>query len=313
MTSRPLPLFVPRLARRRRLGRIFSILCASFTAFAALVLLLLLWEVVRDGWPYLTTQFLASFPSSISPTKSGIKSALWGSIWLVALTGLTAVPVGVAAAIYLEEYARKSRLTAFISLNIANLSGVPSIVYGLLGLAVFVRWMALGRSLIAGALTMGLLILPVIIIVSREAIAAVPQSIRRAAYALGATRWQTIWHHVLPAALPGMMTGIILSLSRAIGETAPLILIGAIAFIRRTPGGSLSEFPATPAGLWDWFTGALHDSFCVLPLQIFDWARRPLPEFHGLAAAGIIVLLAVLLTMNAIAIGIRAWKQGRQT
>jgi phosphate transport system permease protein len=235
--------------------------------------------------------FFTNFPSNLYPReKAGIKHALHGTVWLIVLTGLIAVPLGVSAAVYLQEYARENRLTRFIHLNISNLAGVPSIVYGILGLAVFVRTMALGRSVIAGALTMSLLILPVIIIAARESLSAVPNSIRLAAYALGATRWQVVRHHVLPAAVPGIMTGIILSLSRAIGEAAPLIMLGALNYMAFVPTGLTSPFT-------------------VLPIQIFEWTSRPQPEFHHLAAAAIIVLLAVLLTMNAVAIGIRMYQQ----
>jgi phosphate transport system permease protein len=180
-----------------------------------------------------------------------------------------------------------------VHLNIANLAGVPSIVYGILGLAMFVRFCHLGRSVLAGALTMSLLVLPVIIIAAREALTAVPDSTRHAAYALGATRWQVIWHHVLPAALPGICTGIILALSRAVGEAAPLMMIGALTYVAFVPAGPL-------------------DTFTALPIQIYDWASRPQSDFHGLAAAAIVVLLAILLTMNALAIGLRSWYQGKR-
>jgi phosphate transport system permease protein len=217
------------------------------------------------------------------------------------MTALISVPVGVGAAIYLHEFAGTNRFTRFIQLNIANLAGVPSIVYGILGLTLFVRgWqielfgkprdLSFGRSVLAGALTMSLLILPVIIIATREALAAVPQSLRLGAYALGATRWQTVRHHVLPAALPGMMTGVILALSRAIGEAAPLIMLGALTYVAFVPSSPL-------------------DAFTALPIQIYYWSDQPQVEFHHLAAAGIIVLLAVLLSMNAVAIAIRTWQQ----
>ena len=209
-----------------------------------------------------------------------------GTIWLKGVTAAFAIPIGVGAAIYLEEYARKSFLTLMIEINISNLAGVPSIVYGLLGLALFVQWMALGRSILAGALTMSLLILPIVILASREAIRAVPQTHREAAFALGATQWQVVRSHVLPSALPGILTGVILAMSRAIGETAPLIMIGALTYIAFVPNGPM-------------------DAFTALPIQVFNWASRPQQEFHQLAAAGIIVLLAVLLLMNAIAVFIR--------
>jgi len=270
---------------RRRLGGLFHavFLIATFTGVVLLAVLLA--EVIQNGIPWLTGSFFTNFPSRF-PDQAGIRAALWGTIWLIGLTALFSIPVGVGAAIYLEEYAGRSWFNTLIEINIANLAGTPSIVYGILGLAIFVRWMALGRSVLAGALTMSLLILPVTIIASREALRAVPNSIRLAAFALGATKWQTIRAHVLPAALPGIMTGIILALSRAIGETAPLIMIGALTFVAFTPAGPMDEFTA-------------------LPIQIFNWASRPQREFYGVAAAGILVLLGVLLTMNAAAIWIR--------
>jgi len=303
-------LFEPRLQRRRRVGRVFSTACLLLTLGAMGVLLVLLAAVFKEGWPWLTRKFLANMPSVLTPEEAGMNSAIWGTLWLIALTALFSVPTGAGAAIYLEEYAGDNRFTRFIKLNIANLAGVPSIVYGILGLALFVRWVRLDRSVISGALTMSLLILPVIIIASREALAAVPNSIREAAYALGASRWQTVRHHVLPAALPGMMTGVILALSRAIGETAPLIMIGALTYVAFTPGGSFFEdYPQTIGGACEWLTTAVKDPFTAMPIQIYDWASRPQREFHGLAAAGIIVLLGTLIAMNATAVGLRAWQQ----
>lgn len=286
----PVAAFEPRLARRRRVARLFAGACLAVSLIAVAILVVLLSRVWSDGAELLSLRFLNTFPSTLDPLSGGIKSALWGTIWLIALTALFSVPVGVAAAVYLEEYASHNRVTRFIQLNIANLAGVPSIVYGILGLAIFVRWLNCGRSLLASSLTMALLILPVIVIASREALAAVPSSFRLAAYALGATRWQMIRSHVLPAALPGIMTGIILALSRAIGEAAPLAVIGALAFVQSTPQ-------------------SLFDQFTALPIQIFVWADSPHEEHHRLAATAIIVLLAVLLSMNALAVGIRAWYQ----
>jgi phosphate transport system permease protein len=281
------PLNVPtrNLTRRRRAGTSFRALCTTLSWLGVVLLAVLLIEVSRDGVGWLDRQFLASFPSRF-PEKAGIKSALLGTLWLVSFTALFSIPVGVGAAVFLEEYAPRTRLGRFIELNIANLAGVPSIVYGILGLAIFVRGLALGRSVVAGSLTMSLLILPVIIIASREAIRAVPRTLRHASFALGATRWQTVRHHVLPAALPGILTGVILAISRAIGETAPLIMIGALTYVAFVPAGPL-------------------DAFTALPIQIFNWASRPQQDFHALAAAGIIVLLVVLLLMNAAAITIR--------
>jgi phosphate transport system permease protein len=288
-TERPM-LFQRRLARRRWLGRLFSTGCLAAAVVAALVLGLLLWHVWRQGAGLLSKHFLTSGESMLNPLTSGIRAPLWGTIWLMGLTTLLAVPVGIAAAVYLEEYAADHRLARFIHLNIANLAGVPSVVYGLLGLTVFVRWCAFGRSVLAGAAALALLVLPVVIIASREALRAVPKSIREAAYAVGATRWQTIRHHVLPAALPGILTGVILALSRAIGEAAPLIVVGAVAYIRAVPHGPL-------------------DPFSAMPIKIFNWSELAAPEFERLAGAAILVLLGLLLTMNAVAVGIRAWQQ----
>ena len=268
----------------RRMGKLHSLWMKDRRAIEALGLspsfgerLALLGTICRD--------ILSSFASRF-PTKAGLLSALVGSLYLLVFTALFSIPIGVAAAVYLEEYTARNRLTRFIEVNISNLAGVPSIVYGILGLVVFVRTLALGRSVVAGAATMSLLILPVIIIAAREAIKAVPQSLREAAFALGATRWQVVSRHVLPAALPGILTGVILAMSRAIGETAPMIMIGALAFVAFVPSGPL-------------------DDFTVLPIQIFNWASRPQPEFHALAAAGIILLLLLLLFMNSVAIIIR--------
>ena len=283
-------LFRPRLRVRRVWGKVFEIGCLALTVGAISMLAILLVRVGMDARPWIRVSFLTHFPSVLFPEKAGVKSALAGTLWLITITAAISVPVGVGSALYLEEYMKKGRLSRFIRLNIANLAGVPSIVYGILGLAIFIRFCHLGRSVLAGALTMSLLVLPVIIIASREALAAVPNSIRLAAFALGATRWQVIWHHVLPAALPGICTGVILALSRAVGEAAPLVMIGALTYVAFVPEGPLDEFTA-------------------LPIQIYDWASRPQPEFHGLAAAGILVLLAILLSMNALAIGIRTWQQ----
>jgi phosphate transport system permease protein len=245
----------------------------------------LLVDVTADGLSWLSRDFLTSYPSRI-PERAGVKSAILGTLWMMGLTAAITFPLGVGAAIYLEEYAPDNWLTRLLQTNIANLAGVPSVVYGILGLALFVRYFALERSVLAGALTLSLLILPVVIIASQEAIRAVPRSLRMASYGLGATRWQTIRGQVLPAALPGILTGTILSLSRAIGETAPLIMIGALTFIAFPPTSPMSPFT-------------------VLPIQIFNWASRPQSEFHDLAAAAIVVLLAALLTMNAAAIWLR--------
>jgi phosphate transport system permease protein len=271
--------------RRRRRGSAFAVLCAAATMVGVAALAVLLVDVLIDGLPRLDLAFLTSFASRI-PERAGVKAALVGSVWILGLTALISFPVSVAAAIYLEEYAPRSWVTKAIQTNIANLAGVPSIVYGILGLALFVRTLGLDRSIISGALTLSLLIMPVIIMAAQEAIRAVPPTIREAAYGLGATRWQVVASQVLPMALPGILTGTILALSRAVGETAPLIMVGAVGFLAFTPQG-------------------LMDQFTVLPLQIYSWISRPQEEFRQLAAAGIIVLLVLLLSMNAVAIILR--------
>lgn len=277
--------FAPRLRQRAHFGTLFHILCFAATVVGVVVLAVLLYDVLADGAGRLSWSFVRGYPSRL-PERAGILPALVGSLWTLALTALIAFPLGVGTAVWLEEYAPDSRWKRLVETNIANLAGVPSIVYGILGLAVFVRAMMLGRSILAAALTLALLILPVIIIASQEAIKAVPGSIRLGAYALGATRWETIRHHVFPLALPGILTGTILALSRAVGEAAPLIVVGALAFVPFVPQGPL-------------------DAFTVLPIQIFNWINEPRAEFHQLAAAAILVLLVVLLTMNAAAILLR--------
>ncbi|MFO7171794.1 MAG: phosphate ABC transporter permease PstA [Bacillota bacterium] len=274
-----------RRRARQRLDRIFAAVFLLAIALSLLTLAVLFWDVVRDGARWLRWEFLTGYPSRI-PERAGILVPLVGSLWVIGLTALLALPLGVAAAIYLEFYAGDSWLSRLIEANIANLAGVPSIVYGLLGLAVFVRGLHLGRSVLAAALTMTLLVLPVIIVATREALRAVPLSLIHGAYALGATRWQVIRTVVLPTAAGSIMTGVILAISRALGETAPLITVGAWAFITYLPRHPL-------------------DGFSVLPIQIFNWAARPKPAFQQLAAAGIIVLLAVLLSLNAVAIWLR--------
>lgn len=258
-------------------------LAALVVALAALATLLI--DVLIDGAPRLDWQFLTS-ATSRRPEEAGIVHALAGSLWLIVLTGALALPIGVGAAIYLEEYGGRSRVARLVELNIANLAAVPSIIFGLLGLAVFVRYLAMGRSVMAGSATLALLVLPIVILSTREAIRAVPLSIREASYALGATKWQTVWHQVLPMALPGILTGVILALSRAMGETAPLIAIGALTYV-----------PFAPDGVWSPFT--------ALPIQIFNWASRPQSAFAANAAAGILVLLGLLVTVNSIAIVVR--------
>ncbi len=273
--------------RRRKafMSQAFAGLCLLTTVFCVLVLVLLLASIFYHGFPYLTKSFLTNYPSRF-PAKAGILPAMVSSMWLIGLTALFSVPIGVGAAVYLEEYARASRWRSLVQLNIANLAGVPSIVYGILGLGLFVRAMMLERSVLAGALTLTLVVLPIVILAAQEALRAVPDSIRGASYALGATRWQTIWHQVLPASLPGIMTGVILAISRALGEAAPLVAIGAATFMNFVPR-------------------SVSDEFSALPVQIFDWASRPQAEFRDVAAAGIIVLLTMLVVMNASAVYVR--------
>lgn len=274
-----------RLRTRRLIGLAFQWCCLAATVVCVVALAGLMIVIVYNGIGHLSWNFLTSMRYQPAD-QAGVKPALVGSIYLILLTAFISVPVGVASAVYLVEYASDSWWMRLVRLNIANLAGVPSIVYGILGLALFVRWLALGRSLLAGALTLSLVILPIIIIASREALRAVPDSLRHASLALGATRGQTIWRQVLPMAAPGIMTGVILSLSRALGEAAPLVVIGAATYI--------SYLPAN-----------VNDSFTALPIRIFDWSKRPQHELRDLAASAIIVLLVLLFVLNATAVFIR--------
>jgi phosphate transport system permease protein len=281
-------LFNPRLERRYAFDNLFASATWIATGLAILVLLVLLADVLIDGLPRLSWQFITSLPSR-KPELAGIAAALGGSIWLLVLTALIAFPIGVGAGLYLEEFSIESWWSRLIEINISNLAGVPSIIYGLLGLQVFARWMQPltgGRSVLTGALTLALLVLPVIIVATREALRTVPDGLRQAGFALGATRWQVVSAHVLPLALPGIMTGTILALSRAIGETAALITIGALTFVPFIPNSPTSPFTA-------------------LPIQIYNWVSRPQQGFHVNAAAGIVILMIVLLMMNATAILLR--------
>jgi phosphate transport system permease protein len=277
--------FDPRLTARQRRSVIVALVLFSATFVGVLVLVVLLVDVVAQAIPWLDAEFLTNYPSR-RPERAGVRAALAGSLWLMGLTALFAVPVGVASALYLEEYARRGWFYRLIQTNIANLAGVPSVIYGMLGLLLFVRAVGAGRSLLSGALTMSLLVLPVIILSTQEALRALPQGLRESAYALGATRSQVIAGHLLPSAAPGILTGVILALSRAVGETAPVLLAGALTFVTFTPSGVL-------------------DAYAVLPLQIFNWTSRPQPEFRGLAAAAIVVLMVLLLVMNLSAILLR--------
>ena len=283
--------FDPRLAFRKAVGTGFLglFILALLVGLAGLLILII--QVLIEGVPWLSWTLVSSYQSRF-PEQAGVLAPLIGSLWLMALTAAFTVPVGVGAAVYLEEYAPRNRLTQLIEINISNLAGVPSIVYGLLGLAVFVQWMAMGRSLLAGGLTLSLLVLPIVILTSREAIRSVPQSYRQGAYALGSTQWEVTKKIVLPSAFPGILTGVILAMSRAIGEAAPILAITALVYV--------TFVPTTPL-----------DRFTILPLQIFDWVGRPQEDFQSLAAAGIIILLAMLLSMNALAIFLRNKYQKR--
>lgn len=283
--------FTKELAKRKFKNKFNRYVFFISTVFGILMLAVLIIQILYRGWDWVDWQFLTSYPSRF-PERAGIKSALFGSIWLVVLTAPVAFIIGVGTAIYLEEYAREGWFSRLIKINISNLAGVPSIIYGILGLALFVRGIHLGRSVLAGSFTMALLVLPIIVVAAQEAIQAVPKSIQHAALALGATRWQTIRTVTLPTALPGILTGTILAVSRAIGETAPLIMIGALSFVAFVPKGPM-------------------DGFTALPIQIFNWTSRPQESFQNVAAAGIIVLLVVLLAMNALAILLRNKYQKR--
>ncbi|MBY0122381.1 phosphate ABC transporter permease PstA [Bacillus sp. S/N-304-OC-R1] len=282
---------IKRMKARLAANIVFKCLFFAATMFGLLVLGILLYRILTQGLAYLDLQFLQSLPSR-KPENAGVKTALIGTVWLMGVVAPVSLILGVGTAIYLEEYAKKNRFTRFIQINISNLAGVPSIVFGLLGLTVFVRALALGTSVLAAGLTMSLLVLPIIIVASQEAIRSVSKELREASYGMGATKWQTIVHVVLPAAIPGILTGGILALSRAIGETAPLVVLGLPLFLAFLPK-------------------SVFDMFTVLPMQIYNWTGRPQAEFQSLAAAGIIVLLILLIFMNSIAVLIRNKFQNR--
>ncbi|HKZ66456.1 MAG TPA: phosphate ABC transporter permease PstA [Chitinophagaceae bacterium] len=271
--------------RAKLTDTVFKYIALVFTVFALGILVVLLIDIFSRGMGRINWDFFRSLPSRHAE-KSGIMTALAGMLSLLFFTVIIALPVGILAGIYLQEYGKKNRLAKFIEINIANLAGVPSVIYGILGLTLFVRILKLGNSLIAGALTLGLLILPVIIVATREAIRAVPDSLREASYGMGATKWQTTSRVVVPSALGGILTGIILAVSRAIGETAPLLVIGALVYVPFIPEGP-------------------KDQFTTLPIQIFNWTSRPQATFIVNAAAGIIVLLLITFLLNGIAIYIR--------
>lgn len=274
-----------RASKSRLKDKLFRYFGISTTVSCVLVLAIFIGFVLYMGLDRLSWEFMISLPSRFA-AESGIYTAWIGTIWVLVLTALISFPLGVGAGIYLEEYGKKNKLANFLEINIANLAGVPSIIYGLLGLQVFVRAMQMGNSILAGSLTLALLILPIIIVSTREAIRAVPSTIRDASNALGASKWQTIWHQILPASFGGILTGVILALSRAVGETAPLIVVGALAYVPFAPRGPLDEFT-------------------VLPIQIYNWVSRPQHEFAINAAAAIIVLLLITFVMNGIAVYLR--------
>ena len=271
--------------RNKIIDQAFKVLGICSTLVGLVLLAYFLFDIVYDGIGRIDLDFLSDLPSR-KAEKAGILPAWVGTSWILGLTAIVSIPIGIAAGVYFEEYAKKNRMNNFLEVNIANLAGVPSIIYGLLGLEIFVRMFNLGGSLITGAFTLALLILPIIIVATREAIKAVPKSLREAAYGLGATKWQTVWTQVLPASSGGIMTGTILALSRAIGETAPLIVIGALAYVPFIPSSPMDEFT-------------------VLPMQIFNWTTRPQHAFLVNAAAAIIVLLVITFAMNGVAIYLR--------
>lgn len=284
--------------KRQFLDGLFAIAGLCALLFALITLLALIGDLAMTGVPRLSFDFFTSFPSRL-PEKAGILSAWVGSFCIMITTAFCAIPLGIAAGVYLEEYAPKNWVTQLIELNIINLAGIPSITFGLMALGLFVYKLGLGQSILTAGLTLGLLVLPIIIVTTREAIRTVPSPIREASFALGASKWQTIWHHILPYSSGGILTGVIISLSRAIGETAPLITIGALTFIAFLPASPVTgEFPYLS---FQW----LKDPFTVLPIQMFNWVSRPQTEFHVNAAATGLVLLMMTLLMNGLAIWIR--------
>ena len=283
--------FDRRINNRKTTGVVLNVILLITLVIALTGLIALLAEVLIKGLPWVSKNLIVNYPSR-HPEQAGLLSALMGTVWVMACTATISIPIGIGAAVYLEEYAPKNWFTKLIEVNISNLAGVPSIVYGLLGLALFVQILALGRSVLAGALTMSLLILPIIILTSREAVKSIPTTYREAAFALGATRWEVVNNVILPSAFPGILTGTILAMSRAIGESAPMIAISALVYLTFVPSGPM-------------------DRFTVLPIQIFNWVSRPQEGFRGIAAGGIVILLAVLFIMNAVAVYLRIKYQRR--
>lgn len=286
------------IRRRKAKDFLFAVIGLMTLLFSLIVLLTLIVDLAMTGVPRISADFFMNFPSRF-PARAGILSAWVGSFAIMLVTAFCAIPLGIAAGIYLEEYAPKNIFTTIIELNIINLAGIPSITFGLMALGLFVYKLQLGQSILAAGLTLGLLVLPIVIVTTREAIKTIPSTIREASYALGASRWQTIRYHILPYSSGGILTGVIISLSRAIGETAPLITIGALTFIAFLPASPVvGHFPFLSM---QW----LHDPFTVMPIQMFNWLSRPQSEFHVNAAATGVVLLGMTLAMNAVAIFIR--------
>ncbi|BAU08537.1 phosphate ABC transporter permease PstA [Fischerella sp. NIES-3754] len=286
------------ISRRKLLDAIFAIIGLLTILVAIITLLALIIRLAVDGTPRLNWQFLTSFPGR-DPEEAGILSAWVGTSLVMLVTLVAAIPLGVASGIYLEEYAPKNWLSALIEVNVTNLAGVPSIIYGLLALGLFAEQLKLGESILTAGLTLALLVLPVVIVTTRESLRAIPNSIREAAYALGTTKWQMIWDHTLPYSMSGILTGVIIALARAIGETAPLITIGALTFIAFLPESPIkSQFPFIS---FEW----LQAPFTVMPIQMFNWVSRPEPEFQFNAAAAGVILIAMTLVMNGIAIYLR--------
>ncbi len=286
------------VVRLKRQDKIFWIVGLLTMSAALLTLLSLIVDMAITGMPRITMDFFTHFPSRF-PEKAGILSAWVGSLCVVLVTALLAIPLGIASGVYLEEYAPKNWLTKIIEVNILNLAGIPSITFGLMALGIFVYRFGLGQSIITAGLTLGLLILPIIIVTTREAIRTIPSHIREASYSLGATKWQTIWNHILPYSSGGIMTGVVIALSRAIGETAPLITVGALTFIAFLPSSPITDVAPFVSMKW------LMDPYTVMPIQMFNWVSRPQEEFHVNAAAAGLVLLTMTLLLNATAIFIR--------
>jgi phosphate transport system permease protein len=285
--------------RRRRAGdRLFALFGWACMTVGLVTLAALLVDLAADGLSHLRWDFFTSFPSR-KPERAGILSAWVGSMAVMGVTAAAAIPLGVAAAVYLEEYGPKNWITDVIEISVTNLAGVPSIVFGLLALGLFVYVLDLGRSVLTGGLTLAILVLPIVIVATREAVRAVPFGIREAAFALGATRWQAIWHHVLPYSMGGIATGVIIALARAIGETAPLITIGALTYIAFLPSSPIQAEPPFVSFQWT------QDPFTVMPIQMFNWISRPGDDFQGNAAAAGLVLLLMTLLMNGVAIWLR--------